>query len=432
MLFDIIYIVVTKGTNEAVVIEGDCCALELHFRYKNRCDCMLVSLPSRRLVLIDENSMPRFWAAVWAEYHGGGLAQSTLEQKLRHIDAFYCHCEAVGGALDDALSGLDFNVLSAALETFFLTLRNKPQPNQTIQACWNSAFHFVRETCERLERNPALANRMEDIRARMAQLDRTFLGLRPFRRHIGRKIRALPRKVLLEVMEAVTPGSCTNPFARDKTQWRIYCLIILLLFQGLRRGEALSLHVNSFKSEIDDRDGRTRWRISVQTNEAEDDPRATAPSIKTAQSIRTIPMTARSAEVLLSYAENHRGAQDTPYLLCSAHAKPLSESGVTRALQRLSEALSADCRDALLEATGTRSLSAHAFRHTSAVIRMTQLLEAGKSHDQAMQHLRSFFGWSRNSTMPLVYAKAALDERLNDFWSDRMDDRLNFLRALPE
>jgi hypothetical protein len=63
---------------------------------------------------------------------------------------------------------------------------------------------------------------------------------------------------------------------------------------------------------------------------------------------------------------------------------------------------------------------------------MKQMLSMGQSPEQAMAQLRSFFGWSKTSVMPLHYAKAALDERLNDTWSDDLDKRLEFLRALPE
>jgi len=54
------------------------------------------------------------------------------------------------------------------------------------------------------------------------------------------------------------------------------------------------------------------------------------------------------------------------------------------------------------------------------------------SDAQAMQSMRSFFGWSRDSTMPLLYAKAAFDERLATVWNDEMDNRVAILRELPD
>jgi hypothetical protein len=60
------------------------------------------------------------------------------------------------------------------------------------------------------------------------------------------------------------------------------------------------------------------------------------------------------------------------------------------------------------------------------------MLRMGHSPEQAMSNLRGFFGWSKTSVMPLHYAKAALDERLNETWTDRLDERLEFLRGLPQ
>lgn len=62
---------------------------------------------------------------------------------------------------------------------------------------------------------------------------------------------------------------------------------------------------------------------------------------------------------------------------------------------------------------------------------MKQMLGQGQSPEQAMSHLRSFFGWAKTSLMPMHYAKAALDERLNETWNDALDERLEFLRGLP-
>ena len=85
----------------------------------------------------------------------------------------------------------------------------------------------------------------------------------------------------------------------------------------------------------------------------------------------------------------------------------------------------------MLDLTGAKNLTAHALRHTCAVVRMKQLIENGQSTEQAMSQLRSFFGWSKTSIMPLHYAKAALDERLNETWNKKLDDRLELLRNLP-
>lgn len=363
-------------------------------------------------------------------FNGGGLAPSTNREKLNHVDALYEHSEGIGGNLDDALSELDFNALSATLESFFVVLRNVPAHSTKAQARWNTAFFFVRDTCERLERDPSVANNMAEIRERILRLDTLYLGLRPFRKRLGSQLRALPRMVVLELMELLTPGAPKNPFPQESTQWRIYSLFTLLLYQGLRRGEALSLRADFLRSEHDQK-GVLKWRMSVKTNESEDDPRASLPSIKTSNSIRTIPVTPQTAEGLLSYLENYRGKVNHGYFLSSMRGLPLSLEGVSKALQKLTTALSPAAYSELTGLTGAKYITAHALRHTCAVVRMKQLLASGQTPEQAMAQLRSFFGWSKNSVMPLHYAKAAMDERLNESWNDALDDRLGMLRSLP-
>jgi hypothetical protein len=59
------------------------------------------------------------------------------------------------------------------------------------------------------------------------------------------------------------------------------------------------------------------------------------------------------------------------------------------------------------------------------------LLERGDAMDEALQKLRTFFGWSRTSTMPSRYARAVFEDRLAGVWNDAFDDRVALLRALP-
>jgi hypothetical protein len=59
------------------------------------------------------------------------------------------------------------------------------------------------------------------------------------------------------------------------------------------------------------------------------------------------------------------------------------------------------------------------------------LLEQGDAMDEALQKLRTFFGWSKASTMPSRYARAVFEDRLAGVWNDAFDDRVALLRALP-
>lgn len=393
---------------------------------------MLVTLPDRTLVLVDSQMLPRYWAAVWSLFHAGGLAPSTHKRKLSHIEALYVQAENAGVCLDDLIHRLDLDGLGNALEAFFISLRNVPDPSSQALARWNGAFHFVRDACERIARKPGAKLRMNEVQEKIASLDRLYLGLRPQRRRMSTTVRALPKDVVHELLDMVKPGAPANPFEKESTQWRMYCLVVLLLFQGLRRSEALVLRAGSLETQRDPASGEHRWLLRVPLNEEECDPRAQVPSIKTVDSIRSLPVTRLTADIVQTYLDNYRGKANHGYLLSSVRSQPLSIEGVNKAFRRLSEALSADARRSLQRSTGTDSLTPHALRHTCAVLRMKQMLRLGQSPEQAMSNLRSFFGWSKTSVMPLHYAKAALDERLNETWNDRLDDRLEFLRGLPQ
>lgn len=393
---------------------------------------MLLTLPDRTLVLVDAQKLPRYWAAVWVLLHGGGLAPSTLKRKLSHIEALYVHTESLGYRMDDSIAKVDLVAVEIALEAFFVTMRNAPEHYAQSLDRWNTAFHFVRDSCERITRNPASQKRMMDIRERIARLDKLYLGLRPRRKLHSTQIRALPKNVVSEMLDAVTPGSATNPFEMQTTQWRMYCLVVLLLYQGLRRSETLVLRADSLTSQRDLKTGAFKWVLHVPTNEENEDPRAQRPSIKTVDSIRAIPITALTAEVIQTYLENYRGKVNHRYLLSSMRMRPLSIEGVNKAFERLTTALSPSALIELRQFTGAENLTPHALRHTCAVLRMKQMLAMGLSPEQSMANLRSFFGWSKTSTMPLHYAKAAFDERLNDTWNDHLDIRLELLKNLPQ
>lgn len=51
---------------------------------------------------------------------------------------------------------------------------------------------------------------------------------------------------------------------------------------------------------------------------------------------------------------------------------------------------------------------------------------------EALQKLRTFFGWSKESDMPSRYARAVFESRLASVWNDAFDDRVALLRALPQ
>jgi len=199
---------------------------------------MLILISEHGPVLVDADRLPRYWASAWTLLHGADLAPSTLKRKLGYIEAFYAHTESLGGNLDDALADLDLTLLGNTLEAFFVLLRNVPRPTGTTAKRWTTAFQLVRDTCLRLEKNPAVGRKLADVQAHISRLDNLYLGLRPFRIRYGRKPRAIPRAVVAELLEVVQPEHPKNPFLEPETKWRVYVLVSLLLLQGMRLGES--------------------------------------------------------------------------------------------------------------------------------------------------------------------------------------------------
>jgi integrase len=394
---------------------------------------MLVKLSSHGYVLTDDLGLPRFWAAAWILMVGGSLASSTLKQRLANIEAFYVNTDSnrQTGALDDAMGAVDLAALEEMLEAFFVTLTTVPDVGVTAEQRWRDSLAFVRDICERLTRTPNLSTRFEDLRLRLEHLNRLYGQLRTAKKSRSLMVRALPAAVMQALYDAVIPGAATNPFQNEASQWRAYAAFLLLLHQGLRRGEALLLPADFLKSESTP-SGIQYW-LNVRTNEYEDDdPRYSTPSIKTLSSIRQIPVSPATACALMTYLDNYRGKQNHSFFLSSAKDRPLSAEGLHYFFLRLTAALPPACRKLLCERTGMTSISAHDLRHTAAVVRLKQLLSRGDPMPEALQKLRSFFGWSANSPMPQLYAKAAFEERLQTVWSDEFDDRVAMLMALPQ
>ncbi|MCC5774158.1 hypothetical protein LH494_27270, partial [Klebsiella pneumoniae] len=63
-------------------------------------------------------------------------------------------------------------------------------------------------------------------------------------------------------------------------------------------------------------------------------------------------------------------------------------------------------------------------------VRLKQFIDSGDDMEMAMQKLRSFFGWSRDSEMPRLYARAYFEHQLSTTWNDSFDVHVDSMRAL--
>ena len=175
------------------------------------------------------------------------------------------------------------------------------------------------------------------------------------------------------------------------SRWRVYTIFMLLLHQGLRRGELLIFPVDVIKHAFDRRQQRERYWMNVRYNEYEnDDVRYSTPDIKNTPSIRQIPLSKTMALLVQEYVENYRIKQNHSFLISSQQRKPLSTEGVTKMFQKISASLPKTLRKLLNDHTGEESFSAHHLRHTCVVVRLSQLLASGVEMTEALEPVMNF------------------------------------------
>ncbi|MFA7349532.1 MAG: site-specific integrase [Methylotenera sp.] len=390
-------------------------------------------ITSQSWLLIDPHGLPRYWSTIWGMFRLNGLADTTVEKSLRYLESFYDYSDRNQyiGALDDAIGNIDLSALGTLLEGYFSSLQNKSEINGATQKKWDTAFRFVKDTIFLLSKNNQNIAELRKVEAKVGRLESLYSQLRISKRKTQEAIRSLPANVIEYVYMMLDPLSEINPFKRDVTRWRVFIMFTLLLHQGLRRGELLCLSLDSIRSDFDAKSNRMTHRLRVIENEYEPDIRYTKSSIKNNNSIRQIPVSQLTADLVYEYIEQFRGKPNHSFLINSQYNTPLSVESLTKYFQEISDHLPDTIKDDLQYQTGKRVISAHALRHTCAVVRLNQLLSQGDEMNEALQKMRSFFGWSKQSDMPQRYAKAVFDDRLATVWNDVFDNRVAFLRAIP-
>lgn len=385
-------------------------------------------------ILTDSLGLPRFWVAVWSLYNSADLANSSKIKELRYVEAFYEFSDQLKGvgSLDDAISTINIEILGEMLEAYFIAIQNQSNVNKSSQVKWHTAFQFVRDIVLRLSKSDLPLKQIQIIEARLNKLNLLYQQLRISKQRTTEILRSLPASVIEALYLLLDPSSTTNPFKSISARWRVFTIFIMLLHQGLRRGELLLLPVDAVKSGFDSTLRKNRYWLSIIENPYEiDDPRYSKPGIKTASSIRQVPLSELTANIIQEYADNYRGRPEHSFLINSQHKKPLSTEAITVIFKKITESLPKEVLNELEQRTGKTSISPHDLRHTCAVARLNQLLSKGDSMDEALQKMRTFFGWARTSDMPRKYARAVFEDRLAGVWNNVFDDRVAILRAIP-
>lgn len=104
----------------------------------------------RNVLLVDGQGLPRYWSSIWALLTSADLAKSSQVKRLRYVDALYIHADQTFGSnsLDDALGRLDDHLLGAILESWFVSIRNRPLAGPADEARWRTGHSFVTATLE--------------------------------------------------------------------------------------------------------------------------------------------------------------------------------------------------------------------------------------------------------------------------------------------
>lgn len=373
---------------------------------------------------------PRFWVTAWAGGLGmNGLKRNSVHQALRNLDRFYTYCESRFGddAIDDAIGRRNPTALQNMAEMFYLHLAAHGEYNTGDAQCWSSTVKFLRFFCKRFAADDERWFAFDAYLAAVRKLHPPESGKFRF-------VRALPDVTLRELVTVSHFEAVANPFQSQSTRRRNWLIVNMLLLAGLRRGELLSLKVTSLQSEPESRTGRMRWWLNVtrSDDDEETDDRASRPSIKTSQSHRQVPVSWSLASLYENYVGEHRAHSHAhDFLFTSRDGLPLSAESVEKAFQAITRCLSAVALKRFEDVTGGKKfISPHDLRHTCATARWGQYMAIDGDRELSLQKMRAFFGWSRESEMPEVYARAAIQDDLLATWSDVFDERVKTLRSM--
>lgn len=383
-------------------------------------------------ICVAGTGLPRFYATLWLDVFKASLKSSSLSGHAFAIDAFYNAVQKQTGhdCLDRLISDFDFDAIESCLLGFLSQLRNDAAIKEIERSkAWSSVIAFVLGTLEL--GSPAGMTRSNNIRNRLTRLDILHATLRPTKSASDAVIRALPPSVVEDLYQIFTPGSPRNPFKTRALQWRNLLIFLLLLRLGLRRSEAGLLLTNSLKEDWDPRvQKHRRWLDVFATDEI--DPRYEKPSLKTSSSRRQLPVTKDIWDLWTTIVANYRGGANVPFMFVSQKNGPLSLRSISEVIETASRSLSAQATEAL-ELQNLPTVSCHDLRHACAVMRLQRWRETGTDLETAQEHMRVFFGWSRESTMPRLYARAYFESSLAPVWDETYDQFVDVLRrAQPE
>lgn len=368
----------------------------------------------------DYRGLPRYCSTIWIDVLNGHLAQPTRNRYASAANSLYLQAASMVPSvdLDAVLLAPDFSEIERVLSSSLLAR----QADQDLRH-WQLACRFTFSILENLVGidDPAMKQRLRVMRQRFAQL-----RVRP--RRPSNPGRALPWLAVEDLYEIFDPASPRNPFRTPSSRWRNFVIFLVLVQLGLRRGEALSLTVDSLKQQFDPSLGEVRHWLDVCPPDHNADSRSRKPALKNRHAVRQLPIPQVLAVAIDTYVSQYRPDVGHAFLFSSAEGHPLALSSLGSVIDVASKQMSPQAFAALRD-EGISKVSPHDFRHTSAVIRIQRFMDAGMELEEALHRLRPFFGWKRSSDMPFHYAGAYFAPRHSKVWDETFERSLTALRA---
>jgi hypothetical protein len=277
----------------------------------------------RKPILVDADGFPRYWLIVWSSLFTYDLKDTTIKVKFSYIEYLYQFTENLKcpGYLDNILSDINISEIGNLLEAYFIHLRNQEKITEAAEKKWDTCYKFVKDITNYLNKNNFGSNKFESISGKLHHLGYLYDQLRINKTKQPEVLRSLPSEVVGYLYEILDPThiSQLNPFNRNLSRWNAFLSFICMLHMGLRRGEMLLLPVNAVNSSYDANQKRIRYWVNVQSLDDDDylDTRHNKPGIKTVDSIRQIPISELTANLIQIYTDNYRGKPPHPFLFNS-------------------------------------------------------------------------------------------------------------------
>ncbi|MDI7863167.1 site-specific integrase [Rhizobiaceae bacterium n13] len=375
----------------------------------------------------DHDGVPRLWSTIWAQWFPLQQSRKATARKLTAANFVYEVADELHGtrSLDRFLCDGDVTSLKSVLSAVFFRLRNKAvKDGKNMGTQFDDAMRFVIDILEK-HREDESGEAVQDALTKLVyQYRDTNLNVNS----APPQIRALPEEVINDLFEIFNPLSSRNPFRTIALRWRNFMFFLLLLETGMRRGESALLTSTSLYTQFDSRRQVNSFWLNIRQT-VDEDPRYEAPSLKTVNATRQIPVSASLAAVMNLYELEYRPQAYSEFFVISQKSNPISLRQLNQILEVATKHLLDEVKESLAR-RGVQSVSCHELRHSCACMRLRRHLDQGLTLPAAQEKLRDFFGWSSDSNMPIYYSRAEFEPKASETWNQVMDSTVAVLRRV--